>query len=172
MSKRKIPTGAFIAFPITVACVLLADQLSKSLVVAFVSPGESVRLIPGVLSITHVRNTGAAFGIMSGSGMVLFWIAVAVVVLTIFWFYRVRSEKNTWSFVALGLITGGALGNLVDRLFRGRVVDFLDIGWWPVFNVADIAIVTGVIILVITIFLEFREQQAVETGEEPDREVK
>lgn len=142
------------------ACVFLVavglDQLLKYLVVSRMSPGESARLIPGVLKITYSTNTGAAFGLFKGSGQLIFLAALVVLVLAGGWFLYARHRMDTWAFVAMGLVLGGAVGNLIDRVFRGRVVDFLDLGWWPVFNVADIAIVAGVIIFAVGTVLELR----------------
>ena len=140
----------FITFIVTVA----VDQVTKALVSALMAPGSSVTLIPHILSITYTRNRGAAFGLFAGSGQIVFWSALVVVVLMLIWFYRAHEQKNVWSFIALGLMIGGAGGNLVDRIFRGRVVDFIDVGWWPVFNMADIAIVAGVIMLIVVMVLE------------------
>jgi len=153
LSKRNT-----ILFLVIAAVVLALDQLLKLLVVLLMEPGQSVTVIPGVLDITYSTNTGAAFGIMKGSGQVLFLVAMVVVVLTVAWFYYTRHQEGAWSFIALGMVIGGALGNLVDRLFRGKVIDFIDLGWWPVFNLADVAIVTGVIIFVVGTALELMKE--------------
>ena len=147
-----------ILFLVIAAGALAVDQILKLLVVLLMEPGRSVTVIPGVLDITYSTNTGAAFGIMKGSGQVLFLVALVVVVLTVAWFYYTRHQEGVWSFIALGMVIGGALGNLADRLFRGRVTDFLDLGWWPVFNFADVVIVTGVIIFVVGAALELLKE--------------
>ena len=143
-----------IIFLVTIFLVIAIDQVSKSLVAALMEPGSSLTLIPHVIRITYTRNTGAAFGLFAGSGQIVFWSALVVVMLMLFWFYRSYQQTNVWWFVALGLLIGGAVGNLADRILRGRVVDFFDLGWWPVFNVADLAIVTGVIMFIVVICLE------------------
>ncbi|MBU4194047.1 MAG: signal peptidase II [Actinobacteria bacterium] len=145
-------------FLVTAAGALVIDQFLKVLVVALMEPGQSVTVIPGVLSITYSTNTGAAFGILKGKGQLLFLAVLAVVVLTVAWFYYTRHREGVWSFIALGLVIGGALGNITDRLFRGKVIDFLDLGWWPVFNFADVAIVAGVIIFVAGTALELMRE--------------
>ena len=82
--------------------------------------------------------------------------------LTFAWFFAFRKKQSIWSFVGLGLIIGGALGNLIDRVARHnhQVIDLFDLGWWPVFNVADVAIVAGVIIVVVVTALELWREDA------------
>lgn len=145
-------------FLVTAAAALVIDQCLKVLVVALMEPGQSVTVIPGVLSITYSTNTGAAFGILKGKGQLLFLAVLVVVVLTVAWLYYSRHREGVWSFIALSLVIGGALGNITDRLFRGKVIDFLDLGWWPVFNFADVAIVAGVIIFVAGTALELMRE--------------
>jgi signal peptidase II len=143
----------------TAICALAADQLAKFVVVSVVSRGRSVVLIPGVLRITHSSNKGAAFGLLSESGHIVFLIALGVVLLTIGIFLWNRGLSSGSYAVALGLIVGGAVGNLADRLLRGgEVVDFIDVGWWPVFNLADVAIVVGAIIFVMVTIFEIRKR--------------
>lgn len=145
-----------LVFVITAAATILVDQVAKAFVVAYVEPGRSITLIPHVLSLTHSTNSGAAFGLLRGSGQIVFLAALIVVGMTFAWFFAFRKKQGIWSFIGLGLIIGGALGNLIDRAARHnhQVVDFLDLGWWPVFNVADIAIVGGVIIVLVVTVLE------------------
>lgn len=157
--------GKILVFFITFIITVAVDQVTKALVSALVAPGSSVTLIPHVLSITHTTNKGAAFGLLAGSGQIVFWSALVVVAIMLIWFYRAHEQKNVWSFIALGLMIGGAVGNLVDRIFRGRIVDFIDVGWWPVFNMADIAIVAGVIMLIVVMVLEMAGRGAKEDAE-------
>ena len=138
-----------IIFALTAVCAIALDQAVKGLVVAFMEPGQTVTLIPRVLRITYSTNTGGAFGLLRGSGQIVFLAALVIVVIMLAWFFWSRKHLGAWTFVGLGLIIGGALGNLVDRVFRGRVVDYIDLGWWPVFNIADLVIVAGVIITLI-----------------------
>jgi signal peptidase II len=101
----------------------------------------------GAVRIVDASNTGAAFS-MFRTGGVIFGVVAAAVSLGIIWYYpRVTEAHPTFRF-ALGLVLGGALGNLVDRVRLGHVVDFIDLGWWPVFNLADSAVVLGVALLV------------------------
>lgn len=134
------------------AVVLILDIVTKVAAVHYLTPGEPVSIIGDAVTWTLVRNSGAAFSMATGYTWVLTLVATAVVI-GIFWMGR-RLVSPWWAF-GLGMILGGALGNLVDRFFRspgplrGHVVDFLSIGWWPVFNVADPAVVGGAILLVV-----------------------
>ena len=133
------------------AVVLMADVVTKVIAVKTLTPGQPVPIIGGTVTWTLVRNSGAAFSMATGYTWVLTLIASAVV-LGIIWMSR--RLVSPWWALGLGMILGGALGNLMDRFFRapghlqGHVVDFLSIGWWPVFNVADPAVVGGAILLV------------------------
>lgn len=137
---------------LSVAAVVLAlDIVTKVAAVKLLTPGQPVPIIGDTVTWTLVRNSGAAFSMATGYTWMLTLIATAVVV-GIFWMGR--RLVSTWWAVGLGMILGGAMGNLVDRFFRspgplrGHVVDFLSIGWWPVFNVADPSVVGGAILLV------------------------
>ena len=123
--------------------VVLIDQLSKFLVLRYLSPQASVSLIPQVLDLTLVKNPGVAFGLFSGSAPVLLTVITISLVLLFLIANRSRgsSVADRW---ALSLILGGAIGNWIDRLRFGVVIDFLDFRIWPVFNVADTAITIGV----------------------------
>lgn len=144
----------------TAAGVLAVDQASKAMVVAWTDPGRDLTLIPHVLVVRQTSNTGAAFGILSGRNSLVFLIAAVIIALTIAWFAVFRKRNSPVTFVGLGLILGGALGNnLIDRLARGRVIDFFDLGWWPVFNVADVAIVVGVVVLLAVSVVEMRREE-------------
>lgn len=133
------------------AVVLVVDVVTKVLAVKMLTPGQPVSIIGDTVTWTLVRNSGAAFSMATSYTWLLTLIASAVV-LGIIWMSR--RLVSPWWAVGLGMILGGALGNLVDRFFRapghlqGHVVDFLSIGWWPVFNVADPAVVGGAILLV------------------------
>jgi signal peptidase II len=135
---------------LAVAFVVLAlDQLTKTWVSTSLSEGGWWSPLPGlwrVFRITHITNSGAAFGIFPDQGN--FFIVIAVVVaLAIVLYYRYLPTGSWLVRLSLGLQLGGAIGNLLDRVRYGHVVDFVDIGFWPIFNVADLAIVTGVGIL-------------------------
>ncbi|WP_107655181.1 signal peptidase II [Nocardia suismassiliense] len=157
---------------LVIAVILLAlDLLTKCLVVANLQPGEPVYLIGDWARLSLVRNPGAAFSMATGMTWLLTLVATAVVIGVV----RIgRTLRSLWWAIGLGMVLGGALGNLVDRLFRapgplqGHVVDFLAIGWWPVFNVADSSIVCGAILLVVLTVFGF-EPNGTRTGrDEPD----
>lgn len=143
----RIPVArARIAALVVAVAVLAADLGSKAAVRDLVSTNDSVALIPGVLWVTHVGNQGAAFGMMQG--LRWFFVGVGVAVLAgVTWFLWRHEVGSRWTALAAGLVAGGAGGNLHDRLLAGRVTDFIDLGWFPVFNLADAAIVVGVAIL-------------------------
>lgn len=126
--------------------VLALDQLVKYWVLTTMVEGQSIPLIQNIFHLTFVKNYGAAFGILAHNRS--FFIAVGLAVAgLILYFYRQVAEKHqlmTWS---LALLLGGAVGNLIDRIRLGYVVDLFDFRVWPVFNVADMAIVGGVMLL-------------------------
>jgi signal peptidase II len=134
------------------AAVLVLDVLTKLLAVRELDGRDPIELLGGLLTLRLVRNPGAAFGMAQGLTVVLTAIAVGVV----FFILRMaRRLHSGWWAVALGLVLGGAVGNLVDRLFRapgpgrGHVVDFLELPRWPVFNLADSAIVVAGVLMVL-----------------------
>ncbi|BCO09208.1 lipoprotein signal peptidase [Desulfolithobacter dissulfuricans] len=143
------------------ALVLVLDQAVKSWIVHHFSLYESVVVIPGLFNLTFLTNTGAAFGMLAGQPSrerQLFFVGVALVALAaIVVMHRRLADQSRWFTVALGLIGGGALGNLVDRVRYGAVVDFLDFYFrghhWPAFNVADSAITVGVGLFLVTSFV-------------------
>ncbi|MBI3977889.1 MAG: signal peptidase II [Chloroflexi bacterium] len=127
------------------ALTLALDQLTKRWVMANLVPNQSL-FEDAPVRITYVTNTGAAFGLFQGSSYMFALIALAVVVLIVLYF-QVLATNSAFFRIALGLQLGGAVGNLIDRVRYGHVVDFVDLRFWPVFNVADSAIVVGVILL-------------------------
>jgi signal peptidase II len=131
--------------------VLTLDVVTKYLAVKLLTPNQPVSIIGDTVTWTLVRNPGAAFSLAAGYTLVLTVIATGVVVGIVWMAPRLVSP---WWALGLGMILGGALGNLMDRFFRGpaplqgHVIDFVSIGWWPVFNVADPAVVGGAALLV------------------------
>ncbi|MGE5310183.1 MAG: signal peptidase II [Nitrospirota bacterium] len=135
--------------------ILVLDQVTKALVSAALRLHESRSIIPGFLGLTLVHNTGAAFGILAGESSPLrtaFFLVVSVVAMgVVLWLlWRLRPEQKVEA-VALSLIFGGAVGNVIDRIRFGKVIDFIDVFYrsyhWPAFNVADAAISVGVFLL-------------------------
>jgi signal peptidase II len=160
--------------PAMAVLVVLLDQLSKYLVVTRLPPGQSWEVAPWlapVFRITHVTNTGAAFGLFRGLSNIFIVMAVVVIVVIIL-YYRQIPDGQWMMRVALGLQLGGALGNLVDRLRQaGSVTDFIDLQFWPlhewpVFNVADSSIVSGVVLLALLMIEEERRERAMQRAAE------
>ncbi len=146
-----------VVFYAVAAAVLVADQASKFAVVSAFAPRESHPIIPGVLDLTYTTNTGGAFGMMPWATSVLAVVAGLVAVALIVYGPRLTAAGRAIE-VSSALLLGGALGNLIDRARLGHVTDFVDLHFWPVFNVADIGITVGAILFVITLLLESREQ--------------
>lgn len=113
--------------------------------------GQSWPLLDGFFALTYVRNTGAAFSLFIGFSPYLIAVGLLVVLAVIYFYYRLPPKAIFLQF-ALACVLGGSLGNLLDRIFRGYVVDYLDFTIWPVFNFADIMINLGVIIIAFTLF--------------------
>lgn len=129
---------------VIVAAVVGADQLTKALVRSGVSLGEENNVFPGV-QIVHVKNTGVAFGALSGGGAIVLVLTGAALVLLVSYFARHPTRPLLW--LPTGLLIGGAAGNLADRIRLGSVTDFVKLPLWPAFNVADMAITFGVLAL-------------------------
>ena len=139
---------------LVLALVLAADQLTKYLVREGMQPGDEDPIFPAV-KLVHVRNEGVAFGLdVGGATLVIVLIALALLGLVLY-FARHTAKPLMW--LPVGLLLGGALGNIVDRIRDGAVTDFLKIPAWPAFNLADIAITVGVLALVYV--LERRDER-------------
>jgi signal peptidase II len=146
----KLRAAAMGRAAIVVAAVVGLDQLTKHTLAAGIRPGEQKRFLPAI-ELVHVRNTGVAFGVLSGGGaVVLVFTGVALVALI--GYLAVRPDRP-WLWIPTGMLVGGALGNLIDRISSGSVIDFIKLPAWPAFNVADMSITFGVIALVLV--LEF-----------------
>ena len=155
-----IPVGIAVA-------VAIVDQLTKLWIMTTFALHEQQNIIPGVFDLVYVTNTGAAFGFLAGSKNLLrqaFFVAVAIIALIVIIFAYGHLKRQGRIFVyALGLIAGGAVGNLIDRLRFGSVVDFLDFYLgsyhWPAFNAADSAITVGVALFLLGTLLQHLEQK-------------
>ena len=132
---------------LVLAVVLAADQLAKRLVIATVDRGDSNAVFPGI-EIVRVDNKGVAFGAFSGKPVVMIIVCAALVGLVI-WFALHAGRPLVW--LPTGLLLGGALGNIIDRLRDGAVTDFIKLPLWPAFNLADVAITVGVFALLIVL---------------------
>jgi signal peptidase II len=138
--------------------VIAADQITKSVADATMR-ARAIELLGGKLLLVYTRNTGAAFSLLPSGGVLFALVATAVSVSIIVYFRRVADGPTLFRF-GLALVLGGAIGNLIDRIRLGYVVDFIDLRWWPVFNVADSAVVIGVAVLVLQSFLSGRNEGA------------
>jgi signal peptidase II len=157
--------GKYVFFTLGVLVCLVADLATKYLVEATMELYESIPVIDGVFNLFYIRNPGAAFGILAQSGQfrLPFLLGVTgIAALAILWMVHTLKPGQRLATLALSMILGGALGNLVDRIRYGEVVDFLDFYWrthhWPAFNLADSCITVGVVLL---IFSEFSGKQKV-----------
>lgn len=137
---------------LTFVLVVLVDQASKYYIRQAMQLHASIDVMGDVLRITYIQNPGAAFGISIGSRWVFLILSLIACLGVIYYFYRIPVSER-WGRFALILVLAGAVGNLIDRIHAGEVTDFIDIGIgiyrWPIFNVADMAVTTGVILLFI-----------------------
>lgn len=145
------------------ALVLAADQAAKAAIEAHLVVGQRVEVL-GPLELTLAHNSGVAFGLAGGAGVGLVLVTLAALAVVAYLFARNPTRRGMW--IAVGLVAGGALGNLVDRIRADHVTDFIHVGSWPAFNLADVAISAGVILLVL---LYLRDAEAADRDGEPER---
>ena len=140
-----------VAFP-----TLILDWGSKWLVQTHIQITEVIPIIPGFFNLRHDRNTGAAFGVLAGHRILLILITIAA--LAFIFAYYLRFRDSRWMQISLGFLLGGAIGNFIDRIRLGEVVDFLQFGiaskglFWPTFNIADISVCIGAGMLIVYLF--------------------
>ncbi|MDI6829910.1 MAG: signal peptidase II [Actinomycetota bacterium] len=143
--------------PLTLAAAFLAalalDQASKAMVRALLPQGERVVSL-SFIKLRQVRNPGTAFGIIQGRSWPLFLASIAVFAVLLLALWRWGRPGGRLFQAGLGLIMGGAVGNIIDRIALGAVVDFIDVGFWPVFNLADTAIVVGVGMVLLSVIMD------------------
>ena len=161
MRKEKRPPARwrYLIFFLVALLVIVADQLSKAWIRSSLPEGHTM-LSLGFFRITHVHNTGAAFGIFPDYSLVLAvfaLIAGAVILFVVFYGYRYYPWLGSTAItLVMGLMLGGTVGNLVDRFRFGYVTDFIDFGYWPAFNIADSAVTVGVIIFALLLLRHAR----------------
>jgi signal peptidase II len=170
MSEPSLEGGsrrnAYLALAAMAGVILTFDQWSKYFVRARLAVGESwspAEWTAGVFRIIHWNNTGAAFGLFPGAGVVFTVVAIVVSLAILYYFPRVPPSQAAVRF-ALGLQLGGALGNLIDRMLLGTVTDFIAIGTFPVFNVADASISSGTALLLAAMWVEERRARSQAAG--------
>lgn len=150
-----IGTSLFIAI-----IILILDQITKFVIASSMRIGDSFEVIPGFLNITSHRNNGAAWGILSGK-MSFFFIITIIILVILVVFYIKEAKNNLFMQIALSLLFAGALGNFIDRLLHGEVVDFIDtyiFGYnFPIFNVADSSLTIGVILIIIALVMDVKK---------------
>ncbi len=150
--------------------VLVTDLLTKAWVTSTMALYQTVEVVGDVVRFTYTHNPGAAFGINIGDGSRVFFLVLSLLALGVLvWLYRVTPVSDRLRLFAVALATGGALGNIVDRIrYERGVVDFLDVGLgglrWPVFNVADMAVSVGAVLMIVSIYREERRERARERG--------
>jgi len=138
--------------------VLAADQITKFAAARLLPTGESRPLLGPYLSLTVQRNTGAAFGMFPAATIALIALAAIIIIFIAVWSPQI-AQSNRLLAAGLAMVLGGAAGNLIDRLRLGYVFDFIDLHFWPVFNVADIGITCGAILVLIVLFLRTQANQ-------------
>lgn len=150
-----------------VALIAIAlDQITKALVRSGVEPGDPVDLVAGI-QLVRVSNSGIAFGLLDGAGSLVIVLAAVAFAALLGMFLAASDRPGLW--FPIGLLAGGAIGNLIDRVRHGAVTDFVDVGPWPAFNLADVEITVGVVILVsMYVFGSEGETRGEDPGAGPD----
>lgn len=137
--------------------VIIADQLSKFFVVEHLKPVGNIPIIKGILDFSYVENRGAAFGMLSDNRVIFMAASVAIIALLLYIIYKYRGQNKLFD-ISMGFILGGGVGNMIDRIRLGYVIDFVDFCafdfWKWVFNIADSAVVVGCILAIICLILE------------------
>jgi signal peptidase II len=141
---RGAPARVLVRAGVVVVFVVALDQLTKALVRGGIDVGEEDSVLPAI-SLVHVRNTGVAFGAFSGGGIVVVALVAAALAALLYYFFTHLDKRLVW--LPTGMLLGGSIGNIIDRVRDGAVTDFVKLPAWPAFNVADISITFGVLVL-------------------------
>jgi signal peptidase II len=142
--KRHVRRAAFARAGLVLVIVVGLDQLTKHTIATGIAPGETRKFLP-LINFVHVRNTGVAFGFLSGGGALVLVFTLLAMALLIG--YLALRPDRPFLWLPTGMLVGGAVGNLIDRLSSGSVIDFIKLPHWPAFNVADMSITFGVLVL-------------------------
>jgi len=138
----------YVVIFLTALAVILMDQIAKFLIKANFQLNQSLPLINNLFHLTYIHNTGAGFGILKSQASILIFISVAVIGMILFNLDKIKNNETLLQ-ILVGFVLGGTIGNLIDRLAYGYVIDFLDFQIWPIFNFADSFVTMGVIGLII-----------------------
>lgn len=166
-SQTRRSYGSYKLSLLTAIFVIVLDQLSKYTVHMTMFVGQSIPE-QGILRLTHVTNTGSAFGLFTGHTTLL-TLGSVVGIMVLILFHKSHNIRTKFVYLCLGLQIGGAIGNLLDRLLLGYVVDFIDIGIWPVFNIADSSIVIGLLGLGWSLIF-YKDNHCNENSDDPDNQ--
>ncbi len=140
-------------FYIIAALIVITDQAIKYFIHSSMKLSQSIPIINNILNLTYVRNTGAAFSLFVGFSSYLVIIGLVVAAAVVYFHYK-GPQSNYYLQIGLAFVLGGSLGNMIDRIIHGYVIDYIDIMIWPVFNLADIMINIGVILIAYKLFAE------------------
>ena len=135
----------------TALIVIFLDQLTKFLIRKNFQLNESLPIIKNVFHFTYITNTGSAFGLFKGINPFFILFSIAVIMVIFYYIQKIKGNERLLQF-AVGLLLGGTIGNLIDRLVYGHVIDFIDFRIWPVFNIADSAVTVSVILLIVSLW--------------------
>lgn len=156
-------SGAVVALALAVAgVVFVLDQAVKAAVRGSLQPGDSREVLGAVVQLTYVRNTGIAFGQFSGSGALVGLLVLGALAALLWYFLAHLQTPLIW--LPAGMVLGGAAGNLVDRVVQGAVTDYVKLPHWPAFNLADLSITVGVVLMVVVAELHARSLRRVAAG--------
>jgi signal peptidase II len=143
-ASPRVRAVAFARAAVVAAVVVIVDRVTKAAVVADIAVGQQKKLLPGV-HLVHARNSGVAFSLFSSGGALVLVVTLAALVVLVSYFAWRPERRLLW--LPTGMLVGGAVGNLIDRISSGAVTDFIKLPHWPAFNVADISITLGVLVL-------------------------
>lgn len=128
--------------------IIVSDQIIKYIVSNNMYLGQSIPVVPQIFHLTYILNPGAAFGILENQRWLFICIAAVLIGAVVYFYKRIKQLAKMFR-LGIALLFGGAIGNMIDRIFIGRVVDYMDFRIWPVFNLADVAIVSGCVIIAV-----------------------
>ena len=160
MSSKQAGTVALAG--LTAVAVIALDQLTKALARDSISGGNDDQLLGGLIKFVDVRNSGVAFGQLSGGGIIVGVVVTLALIALLWYFLSHLGTPLIW--LATGLVIGGAIGNIIDRVRAGAVTDFIKLPHWPAFNFADAAITVGVIALVVLVEVDARRTRRIEAS--------